>query len=155
MDAMDEILLQQLISEKEACLKAEGAKSSPIEDLPRDVTSKECITVDGEKLRCLLTQELLENTERKEILTGGSNDNCDLDTISSAAQRTLKENLDSAPVQMRSFDFLKDPTFIGNAEKEFGPTKIVKNNFLKGCKWSPDGACLLTGGLLKLGCNIG
>ncbi|XP_074598889.1 telomerase Cajal body protein 1 homolog [Brevipalpus obovatus] len=41
------------------------------------------------------------------------------------------------------FDFSRDATLVKNAVKVF-VSSVVKDNFLKGCKWSPDGSCLLT-----------
>ncbi|XP_035692492.1 telomerase Cajal body protein 1-like [Branchiostoma floridae] len=39
------------------------------------------------------------------------------------------------------FDFSKTPVQVTGATTEFGE---FSSNFLKGCKWSPDGSCILT-----------
>lgn len=41
----------------------------------------------------------------------------------------------------RSINFSQEPALIGQASQEFN---AVGGNFLKGCKWSPDGLCILT-----------
>lgn len=55
------------------------------------------------------------------------------------------------PVYYPEYQFESPWTLICGAQKEFETTK--SQGFLKGCKWSPDGTCLLTcsdDGLLRL-----
>lgn len=40
------------------------------------------------------------------------------------------------------YDFQRKPLCLNVVRKEFESAK--NNNFLKGCKWAPDGSCLLT-----------
>ena len=47
----------------------------------------------------------------------------------------------------RTFHFERCPSLKRLARSEFAQSTNVRNNFLKGCKWSPDGSCLLTGKL--------
>ena len=44
-----------------------------------------------------------------------------------------------------TYHYNETPSLKRVARAEFASTENVKNNFLKGCKWSPDGSCLLTG----------
>ena len=37
-----------------------------------------------------------------------------------------------------------DVNLLSKAEKEFENSALGLDNFLKGCKWSPDGTCILT-----------
>ncbi|XP_030838082.1 telomerase Cajal body protein 1 [Strongylocentrotus purpuratus] len=51
------------------------------------------------------------------------------------------EDTDMEAENSQSFNFSEEPVLIAKMSAEFN---TVKGNFLKGCKWSPDGLCILT-----------
>ncbi|PIK60450.1 hypothetical protein BSL78_02631 [Apostichopus japonicus] len=59
--------------------------------------------------------------------------------------------MDADRVEVLPLSFTEDPPLLTTAKDEF--LLYEGNNFLKGCKWSPDGTCILTNsedGVLRL-----
>lgn len=150
MDAETEKLIKQLLSEKEESLKTGVADSDQItyDAVDATVTSDETLGENRDEAGsssedngiCYQEHDSMENS-----LLRDSTGNHEQDMAESGPE-TKPETADSshASVKLRPFDFQKEQTIIRGARSEFRSTKNAKNNFAKGCKWSPDGACLLT-----------
>ena len=65
------------------------------------------------------------------------------DRPSARLNELLNEVCDDSQVTATqlSYDWNKAPKLINHCSRELATTA---NNYLKGCKWSPDGSCLLT-----------
>jgi len=64
--------------------------------------------------------------------------------VGAGASDVLDEVGDCRDPPKPTFYFDRRPSLKRIARTEFAQATNVKNNFLKGCKWSPDGSCLLT-----------
>ena len=138
MDAETEKLIKQLLSEKEESLKTGVADSDQItyDAVDATVTSDETL---GEN-----RDEAGSSSEDNGICYQEHN-SMENSLLRDSTGKPETADSSHASMKLRPFDFQKEQTIIRGARSEFRSTKNAKNNFAKGCKWSPDGACLLTG----------
>ncbi|XP_074657964.1 telomerase Cajal body protein 1-like [Tubulanus polymorphus] len=68
-----------------------------------------------------------------------NSENIPMETEETTATADAEENYFKV-----EYNFTKSPVQVTGSWKEFQTGQNTTNNFLKGCKWSPDGSCILT-----------
>ncbi len=134
-----------------------GRKGGDSDDSSSSTTIKECIPVSSVSVisennkNSVSSQQ--ENKEEEQhlasteqmitLLEGNTSSTLEPSTGDSKEESTL-----GAVRKLTNLDFAS-PKLLCSVKKPFAchtgsPQKYGNNNFLKGCKWSPDGSCILT-----------
>jgi len=121
MEDTEQELILKLIAAKEAALLE-------FENISAHINSS-----NEKSSNCILPDEI--------FIEDGLND-----TTPSSPKLSISPTNDSNQSEclLPKGDYEKPPLLIAGSWEEYQPTDKVQNNFLKGCKWSPDGSCLLT-----------